>query len=66
MATKIGGILLIILGIYLFKLGISYEDKDSFHLINVKLIGSSILLFIGGIVLMLTSSTMCEIFGVFC
>lgn len=66
MVTKIGGILLLVLGIYIFKIGLKYDDSNSGHLMNVKLIGSAVLLVIGGIALALTNKTMCEIFGVLC
>lgn len=66
MATKIWGVLLIVFGIYIFKLGVKYEDSDSGHLMNVKLIGTAILLIIGGVTLCFTSKSMCEIIGVFC
>lgn len=66
MATKITGILLILSGFYLFRLGLRYDDSDSGNLMNVKLIGSAVLLFIGGIALVFTSKSMCDIFGVFC
>ncbi|HMS70448.1 MAG TPA: hypothetical protein PKD18_20015 [Saprospiraceae bacterium] len=66
MATKVFGLLLIAFGAYLFKIGLKYEDSDSGHLMNIKLIGSAILLFIGGIALLLTSKSLCEIFGIFC
>lgn len=66
MATKISGVLLIVLGVYIFRIGLKYDDSDSGHLMNVKLIGSSVLLVIGGIALIFTSKTMCEIIGIFC
>lgn len=66
MATKVSGILLLALGIYIFRIGLKYDDSDSGHLMNVKLIGSAVLLVIGGIALIFTSKTMCEIIGIFC
>ncbi|GEM_PF-6181721 len=66
MATKVCGVLLIVFGVYIFRIGLKYDDSDSAHLMNVKLIGAAILLVIGGLALILTSKTMCEIIGVFC
>ena len=66
MATKISGVLLIFIGIYLLKIGLKYEDGDSGHLMNIKLIGIAVLLFIGGVALCFTSKSLCEIFGILC
>lgn len=51
MANKFLGVILILIGAYILKIGFRYNDSDSYYLMNVKLIGSSILLFIGGIAL---------------
>jgi len=66
MITKLIGLILTLGCIYLFRVGIKYDDSDSGHLMNIKLIGISILLFIGGLALCFTTKTPCEIFGIFC
>ena len=62
--TKIVGIILIGIGTYLFKLGCSYDDSDTYNLMNIRLIGIAVLCIIGGIAILLSSKTFGEIFVV--
>lgn len=62
--TKIAGIILIGIGICLFKLGCSYDDSDTYNVMNIRLIGSAVLCIIGGIAILLSSRTFGEIFGI--
>lgn len=65
--TKVAGILLIGISLWLFRMGIRFNDSGhGARLTNVRLIGGAILLFIGGITLCFTTKTLCEIFGVLC
>ena len=66
METKLLGLVLFITGIYLFKLGLKIDDFKGAHLMNIRLIGSALLLFVGGVALIVTEKKLCEIFGVFC
>lgn len=64
--TKLFGIILIIFGIYFFRTGLKYDDKLGYNLMNTKMIGVSILLFIGGVAFLFTSKSLCDILGIFC
>ena len=62
--TKIVGLLLIGLAVYFFKIGLEYDDSESYYLMNIKLIGVSLLLLIGGIALLVTQNSISQIFGI--
>lgn len=67
MVVKAIGLLFIVLSILLFRKG--FSNNDSGHggnLTNVRLVGGALLLIIGGVALILSTKTMCEIFSVFC
>lgn len=63
---RLFGIILIIVGIYFFKTGLKYNDKLGYNLMNIKIVGVSILLFIGGLTLLFTSKSLCDILGIIC
>jgi len=42
MDIKLISVILILFGVYIFKIRLRYDDSDSYFLMNVKLIGSSI------------------------
>ena len=67
METKLLGLILVLIGVFIIRTGLRY--KDSGHggrLTNINLIGSGLLLLLGGIVFFFTSKSLCEIFGIFC
>lgn len=67
MTTNLLGLLIIMISFLLFRVGLRYKDSGyGARLTNIRLIGAAALLFIGGIALVFTSKSMCEIFGVFC
>ena len=66
MGIKILGIFIIVLAIYTLKIGLRFDDKELSYIPSIRLIGISTLLFIGGISLLCTSKTFCEVFGIFC
>ncbi len=66
METKIVGLLMLFLGVYLFSLGLRIDDSECYHLLNVRLIGTAILLLMLGFVFLISDKTFCEIYGVFC
>lgn len=63
---KLIGVLIIILGLFAFRLGIKYKDSGGTKISNVDLIGGAILLFVMGVGFLLSDKTLCEIFNVFC
>ena len=55
MITNILGFLIILISLIFFKMGLTIDDSESgYHLMNINLIGIAILLFIGGIALLIT------------
>ena len=64
--TKLFGIILIFIGIYFIKTGLKYDDKVGHNLMNIRMIGIAVLLFIGGIAIIFSSKSLCEILGFFC
>lgn len=66
MGTKILGILFFVLAMYLFKLGLKIDDSIGRHIMNVRLIGSAVLIFLLGLAFLLTTKSLCEVFGIFC
>jgi hypothetical protein len=64
--TKLFGVILVFIGIYFFKTGLKYDDKVGHNLMNNRMIGIAVLLFIGGSAIIFSSKSLCEIFGIFC
>lgn len=66
--VNIIGVLLLVLSVYLFRLGLKHEGVSGSgqYINNIKIIGGSILLCILGAGLSFSSKSMCEIFGVLC
>ncbi len=66
MGTKILGMLLFAVAVYLFQLGLKIEDSKLGHLNNIRLIGSAVLVFMFAVAFLATTKSLCEIFGIFC
>ena len=66
MGTKILGMLLFAVAIYLFQRGLTIDDSQRGHLNNVRLIGSAVLVFMFAVAFLSTTKSLCEIFGIFC
>lgn len=64
--TKLCGLILILIGIYIFKIGLTIDDKVGHRLMNIRIIGAAFLLFGAGIGLLFTSKSICETLGIFC
>lgn len=64
--TKLFGVILIFIGIYIFKIGLTIDDKVGYKLMNIRIIGAAFLLFGAGMGLIFTSKSLCETLGIFC
>lgn len=68
MGTKITGLLLIAISIYLIVDGLSYKGKEGYgkYLVNIQMTGAGVLLFLLAVAIFSSNKTLCELFGIFC
>lgn len=65
--TKLFGIFVIALSLYLIRCGLRWSDSGyGKYLSNITLIGSGLLLLILGVSLILTTKSICELFDLLC
>lgn len=66
MGTKILGMLLFAVAVYLFQRGLTIDDSQRGHLRNIRLIGAAVLVFMLAVSSLSTTKSLCEVFGIFC
>jgi hypothetical protein len=62
----LAGVIFIILGVFLFKVGVQYKDPGGTKISNINLAGAALLLIIIGLAFFFSKKSFCEIFYLLC